>query len=319
MGAVEAAARTLAGIAVRTPLLESPLLNKQLGGRLLVKAEPLQRTGSFKFRGAYNRLSNLEGQDPGRGVVAYSSGNHAQGVAAAAHGLGIAACIVMPADAPRAKLSGTRGWGAEVVIYDRAGESREAIAEALAAERGAVLVKPFDDPFIIAGQGTVGLELAEQARDVGADIDAVLVPCSGGGLSAGIALALSAHVPGAKVLAVEPQGFDDTRQSLAAGRRIAIEPDRETICDALMLRQPGEITFAINRRLLSGGLAVSDNETAAAMRTAAEAFHVVVEPGGAVALAAALSGGFDVRGRTVVAVLSGGNVDPDVYGRLILS
>ncbi len=314
---VEAAARALEGVAVRTPLLESPLLNDCLGGRLLVKAEPLQRTGSFKFRGAFNRLSRITGA-PAGGVVAYSSGNHAQGVAAAARMLDIPACIVMPADAPHAKLDGTRAWGAEVVLYDRDRDSREAIAAGIVAARRAMLVKPFDDPLIIAGQGTVGLELADQAQAAGAALDAVLVPCSGGGLSAGIALALAVRMPDVAVYAVEPEGFDDTARSLAAGRRVANAPGGRSICDALLLPEPGEITFAINRDRLAGGLAVSDAEVVTAMRVAFQQFKVVVEPGGAVALAAALSGRYDIAGKTAAVVLSGGNVDASTFAALVM-
>ncbi len=313
---VEAAGRTLDGVAVRTPLLESPLLSACLGGRLLVKAEPLQRTGSFKFRGAFNRLSRI-GERAAAGVVAYSSGNHAQGVAAAALMLGMPACIVMPDDAPRAKLEGTRAWGAEVVTYDRGRQSREAIAADIGRARGAVLVKPFDDPHVIAGQGTVGLELAAQAAAAGTTLDAVLVPCSGGGLSAGIALALSARMPDARIYAVEPEGFDDTARSLAAGRRVANAPGARSICDALLLSEPGEITFAINRERLAGGLAVSGTEVATAMRVAFQQFKIVVEPGGAVALAAVLSGRYGITGRTVAVVLSGGNVDVDTFAALV--
>ena len=314
---VEAAARTLDGVAVRTPLLESPLLNDCLGGRLLVKAEPLQRTGSFKFRGAYNRLSRIIGT-PAGGVVAYSSGNHAQGVAAAACMLGIPACIVMPADAPHAKLDGTRAWGAEVVPYDRDRDSREAIAAGIVAARRAMLVKPFDDPLIIAGQGTVGLELADQAQVAGAALDAVLVPCSGGGLSAGIALALAARMPDVAVYAVEPEGFDDTARSLAAGRRVANAPGGRSICDALLIPEPGEITFAINHDRLAGGLAVSDADVVTAVRVAFQQFKVVVEPGGSVALAAVLSGRYDIAGKTAAVVLSGGNVDARTFAALVM-
>lgn len=310
---VKDAARVLAGHVVRTPLLESALLNDRVGGRLLVKAEPLQRTGSFKFRGAYNRLSRLDADERARGVVAFSSGNHAQGIAAAAKLLGIPAAIVMPRDAPAIKLANTRGYGAEVVLYDRGRENRDEIAASLAQERGAVLVPSYDDPFIIAGQGTVGLEIAEQARDAGADLDAVIAPCGGGGLISGSALALARECPGVAIYSAEPKGFDDTMRSLAAGARVANDPDAETICDALMLPTPGEMTFAINNRLLEGGLAVSDDDARRAMKAAFECLKLVVEPGGAVALAAVLSGAYSARRKTVAVVCSGGNVDGDVF------
>jgi threonine dehydratase len=313
---IEAAARRIADEAVRTPLLRSHALDARLGARILLKPETLQRTGSFKFRGAYNKIRRLieDGHAP-PAVVAYSSGNHAQGVAAAARLLGVPAVIVMPRDAPRIKLENTRAHGAEIVTYDRLGESRETVAEAILAERNAALVRPFDDPDIIAGQGTVGLELAQQAAVLGLSIDLLLVPCGGGGLVSGCATALSAVSPATKVYAVEPQGFDDTARSLAAGRRLANDGSGHSFCDALLSPQPGELTFEINRRLLAGGLAVDDTEVAAAMKFAFEALKLVIEPGGAVALAAALSGKIDCRGRTVAVVCSGGNVDPVTFCR----
>jgi len=306
---VAAAADRLRGIAVETPLLESDALNALAGGRLLVKAEPLQRTGSFKFRGAYNALATL--RPPA--VVAYSSGNHAQGVALAARLLGIPATIVMPADAPKIKLEGTRALGAEVVTYERDREDREAIGAAIAERTGAVLIRPYDDPLIMAGQGTVGLELAEQAARRGCRLDAALVCCGGGGLIAGCATALRHLVPEMAVHAVEPAAYDDTARSLTAGRREANRPGARSFCDALLAPMPGELTFAVNRRLLAGGLTVSDAEVAHAMRLAFRHLKVVVEPGGAVALAAALAGRVETRGRTIGIVLSGGNVDPALF------
>jgi threonine dehydratase len=314
---VEAAAVRLKGKAVLTPLLESPLLNARLGGRLLVKAEMLQRTGSFKFRGAFNRISLIPQADRARGVIAFSSGNHAQGVAAAAKAFGIAATIIMPSDAPAVKVRNTRALGAEVIFYDRWTESREAIGARLAEETGATLVRPYDDPGIIAGQGTIGLEIAAQAEAAGARLDACVVCCGGGGLVAGTALALADRSPGTPVFAVEPVGFDDTARSLAAGERLANAPGATSFCDAIVTPMPGEVTFRINARLLSGGVAVTDAEVADAMRTAFDALRVVVEPGGAVALAAALSGKVPVEGRTVAVVCSGGNVDPDVFVRVL--
>ena len=314
---VEAAAACLRGEIVTTPLLESAALNERIGGRLLIKAEMLQRTGSFKFRGAFNRLSKLDEAERRRGVVAYSSGNHAQGVAEAARAFGISALIVMPAGAPGVKVAGTRSRGAEVVFYDAASEKREEVAERLAGERGATLVRPFEDADVIAGQGTVGLELAAQARAAQADVDAVLVPCGGGGLIAGTALALAEACPDAGVWAVEPEAFDETRRSLAAGERLGNAPGAKSFCDALLAAMPGEMTFALNRRLLAGGLAVDDASVAAAMRDAFTHLKIVAEPGGAVALAAALSGAFDCRGKTVAVVCSGGNVDPETFARVL--
>jgi threonine dehydratase len=310
IAAIRAAAGRLAGHAVVTPLLESPAVKARLGGRLLVKAEPLQRTGSFKFRGAFNALAQLDAAGRRNGVVAWSSGNHAQGVAAAAQALGVPAVIVMPADAPAIKLANTREYGAEIVLYDRVTEDREAIGRRIAAERGARIVAPYDEPWVIAGQGTCGLEIAAQARERDIRLDAVLIPCGGGGLTAGCCLALAATSPATSVLTVEPAGFDDTRRSLAAGERIANQPGAASFCDALLAPLPGEITFAINRCHLAGALTVSDRETAAAMEFAFAAFKLVVEPGGAVALAAILAGKFAIAGRCVAVVASGGNVDP---------
>ena len=314
---VQAAAVRLAGHAIVTPLLESPLLNETLGGRVLIKAECLQLSGAFKFRGAYNRISQLSDEERQAGVVAYSSGNHAQGVAMVSRKLGVPAVIVMPSDAPEIKLANTRAYGAEVVLYDRETESREEIGARLAAERGSILVPSYDDPFIIAGQGTVGLELVLQAGDMGVKLDAVIVPCGGGGLSSGSALAISHECPETDIYIAEPDGFDDTACSLAAGERLANEAGGKTFCDALILPTPGELTFSINRKLLAGGLSVSDNATARAMAAAFKYFKLVVEPGGAVALAAALSGAYDCRGKTVAVICSGGNVDAGVFARAI--
>ncbi|MEM8766699.1 MAG: threonine/serine dehydratase, partial [Pseudomonadota bacterium] len=294
-------------------LLSNPTLDAMTGANVLLKPECLQRTGSFKFRGACNRLGALSEEERRAGVVAYSSGNHAQGVAAAAQHYGVHATIVMPADAPAIKIERTRGYGAEVILYDRYTESREAIGEALAQETGAVLVRPYDDPFIIAGQGTAGLELAQQAAAQGAELDAVLVCCGGGGLTAGIAVALAAESPKTQLYAVEPEGFDDHARSLASGRIEQNDPSARSICDALLAPEPGELTFSINRRALAGGLVVSDEEARAAMRFAFEQLKLVLEPGGAVALAAVLSGKLDVAGKTVGVVLSGGNVAPDFF------
>jgi len=310
---VRDAAGRLRGRAVRTPLLHSPQLDALLGCRLLVKAECLQRTGSFKFRGAYNAISRLDAAARERGVVAFSSGNHAQGVAAAAQLLGVPATIVMPADAPAIKVANTRFYGAEVVLYDRTTEDREAIAARLAEERGLATVRPFDDPHVIAGQGTAGLELMEQAAEAGALPDAVIAPASGGGLVAGIGLAARAAHPGVELFCAEPDGYDDHARSLAAGERVAITPDRPSIADALLVDRPGALTFAINRRQLAGSLIVGDREAQAAMAAAFQYLKIVVEPGGAVALAAVLTGKLPVRGRTIAVVASGGNVDAETY------
>lgn len=307
---VKAAARRLAGHARRTPLLAGTPLDRLTGGRILLKLETLQHTGSFKFRGAWNRLARLDADERVAGVVAFSSGNHAQGVAEAARRLGIRATIVMPSDAPRVKIQATRDMGAEVVEYDRVHESREQIAAKLAEERGATLVPSFDDPDVIAGQGTVGLEIAEQAGDLGLTLDDVVVCCSGGGLTAGITVALGELAPQAALWTAEPEGHDDHRRSLASGRRQRNEPGGPaTICDALLAPMPGELTFAINQSRLRGGLAVSDDEVRRAMAFAARTLKLVVEPSGAVALACVLSGKLDVRDRTVAVTLSGANVD----------
>lgn len=306
---VEAAAQQLAGVARRTPLLESELLNDSIGGRLLIKAEPLQRTGSFKFRGAYNAISRL-GKKP---VVAFSSGNHAQGVALAAKLLGVPATIVMPSDAPLIKQENTAAYGADLRLIDRYRDSREEIGDEIAKKTGAVLVKPYDDPMVMAGQGTVGLEIAEQAKEIGARLDAVIICCGGGGLTSGCCLALSELSPHTALYSAEPVSHDDTRRSLKAGERLGIMPGSETICDALMAPIPGELTFPINQRLLTGGLAVSDDEASRAMAKAFQTLKLVIEPGGAVALAAALSGQIDIKGKTIAVVASGGNVDPAVF------
>lgn len=307
---VRDAARRIKGVAVRTPLLEFAPLNERVGHRVLVKFEGAQRTGSFKFRGAYNRLSRIPVNRRPAGVVAWSSGNHAQGVADAARLLGIPAMIVMPADAPAIKIANTRALGAEVVSYDRYTQSREEMATALADERGAVLVPSFDDPYIIAGQGTAGLEILEQAAQAGATIGRVLVCCGGGGLVAGIATAIKDTAPGIAIYSVEPRAFDDTARSLASGQREAVPADARSICDALLAPTPGALTFPINQALLSGGLSVTDEQVRAAMRFALQSMKLVVEPGGAVALAAALEGIAPPADGATVVMVSGANVDP---------
>jgi threonine dehydratase len=314
---IEAAARRIAGAAVVTPLLESPALNERVGGRVLIKAETLQRVGAFKFRGAYNRLSQLTPDQRARGVVAFSSGNHAQGVALAARLLEMPAVIVIPADAPRVKIDATRAHGAEIRLYDRASEDREAIAHAIAARRGAVIVPAYDDVDIIAGQGTVGLEIAAQAAIAGCAMDLVMGPVGGGGLMSGVGLAIRTSHPGCEFVGVEPEGFDDTRRSIEAGERTPAPPARRSLCDALEAPMPGRLTFPILQRTLSAVLTVNDAEVAEAMRYAFGALKLVVEPGGSVALAALLSGRLVLEGRTAAIILSGGNVDPALFARVL--
>jgi threonine dehydratase len=314
---VDAAASRLAGVALRTPLISSPVLDAAIGARVFLKAETLQRTGSFKFRGAYNKLSTIPQERRSGGVVAYSSGNHAQGVAAAAKILGMPAVIVMPSDAPRPKRERTAALGAEVVLYDRDREDRTAIAREIAARRGAVLVPPFDDPMVIAGQGTAGREIVEDLTALGLKPDMVVVGASGGGLIAGIALAIKARVPGAKFYSAEPEGFDDTARSFKSGRREVNARMSGTICDALMTNTPGAITFEINRKLVGEGISASDAEVGRAVAFAFRELKLVVEPGGAIGLAALLAGKLDVKDKVVVGVLSGGNVDAELFHQLI--
>jgi threonine dehydratase len=314
---IDAAAQVLAPYAVRTPLLSSPALDERVGARVLLKPEMLQRTGSFKFRGAFNKISSIPMSEREGGVVAFSSGNHAQGVAAAARLLNMQATIVMPADAPLSKRERTKGYGAEVVLYDRDREDREAIARAIAAKRGATLVPPYDDPKIIAGQGTIGLEIVTDLTALGVTPDIAVAPASGGGLIAGIATAIKAKFPQTSLMSAEPEGFDDHARSLRAGKREPHRAEGRTICDALMASIPGELTFAINQRLLSQGVTASDDEVAVAVSFVFRELKLVVEPGGAVGLAALLAGRIDARGKTVVIVLSGGNVDADLFARLI--
>jgi len=313
---IEAAATRLEGTAVRTPLLRNHALDEAAGGRVLVKPECLQVTGSFKIRGAYNFLSQLTPEEAQRGVVAFSSGNHAQGVAAAGAMLGVHTAIVMPEDAPRAKLENTRRLGGEVITYDRYTGDREAIARDLANERGAVVVPSYDHDYIIAGQGTVGLEIARQCQELRVSPDHVLVCCGGGGLVSGSAVALKHHFPDTKVHSVEPEEFDDTARSLRSGNHEHIADSARSICDALQAHMPGKLTFDIMKRLLSEGLTVSDDEVRAAMRFAFQNLKLVVEPGGAVALAALLAHKLETAGKTTVIVVSGGNVDKELYAEI---
>ncbi len=311
------AARVLAGVAVRTPLLSNEVLNKRIGAQVFLKAEVLQRTGSFKFRGAYNRIARIPKEESKSGVVAFSSGNHAQGVACAARLRSMPAVIVMPSDAPLAKIERTKSYGAEVVFFDREKDDREAIGRRIAQERGAVLVPPFDDPFVIAGQGTVGREICEDLAIQRIAPDFVLTPASGGGLAAGISLAVKEKYPLAQILTVEPAGFDEHAHSFKSGKRERNARATGSICDALLAPAPGEITFEINRRLVGAGVAATDNEVRIAMRFAFDELKLVVEPGGAIALAALLAGTLNVRGKTVAIVLSGGNVDAKLFAEII--
>ena len=314
---IDAAAATLAPVAVRTPLLPAPVPGAQFQANVFVKPEVLQRTGSFKFRGAYNKLASIPQAERANGVVAFSSGNHAQGVAHAATLLGMHATIVMPSDAPVAKRQRTKAFGADVVLYDRDRDDREAIARDIAGKCGSTMVPPYDDPYVIAGQGTVGREIAEDLAGLGLSPDVVIVPASGGGLLAGVSTAVKARFPETQMIVAEPKGFDDHARSLRAGHREAHEAKGRTICDALMAAIPGEITFAINSRLLSAAVEASDEEVGRAVGFAFRELKLVVEPGGSVGLAALLAGRLDVAGKTVVIVLSGGNVDADLYARLI--
>ncbi len=307
---IEDAAIRLQGVARRTPLLESDDLNARANARLLLKCEMFQPMGAFKIRGAWNTVSNLSVEQRKRGVVTFSSGNHAQAVALAASRLGIPATIVMPSDAPQIKIARTRQYGGTVLTYDRLGNDREAIAAERAAATGATMIPPYDHPDVIAGQGTVGLEIVQQCREIGVRPDAAIVPCSGGGLVAGCALVLRKEWPDIRIYAAEPEGFDDTARSLKSGQRETNLPGATSICDALLVPAPGELTFEINRALLTGGLAVSDMEVISAIRHAFSDARLVTEPGGATGLAAALHAKADIAGKTVCIVLSGGNIDP---------
>lgn len=314
---IDAAARVIAPYAIRTPLLCFPVLNERVGAKVFLKPEMLQRTGSFKFRGAFNKVFSIPPDKRAGGVVAFSSGNHAQGVAAAAKILDMQATIVMPADAPLSKRERTKSYGAEVVLYDRDRDDREAISRGIAEKRSATLVRPYDDPFVIAGQGTAGREIAEDMASLGLSPDIVVAPASGGGLIAGVATAVKARYPLAEIVVAEPEAFDDHGISLTSGHREPHPPAGRTICDALMALIPGEMTFAINSKLLARGVTASDAEVGAAVAFAYRELKLVVEPGGAVGLAALLAGRLEVAGKNVVIVLSGGNVDADLFAELV--
>ena len=310
---MRAAAARLAGVAVRTPLLRSSALDERTGGEMFLKAENLQRAGAFKIRGAFNKVSAMSPEERRAGVAAYSSGNHAQAVSLAAQLHGIPAVILMPEDAPASKVAATRGYGAEVVPFDRYTEDRAALGAALAADRGLVLVPPYDDPFVMAGQGTTGLEIA---RDEPA-LDVLMAPVGGGGLIAGSGTAAKALLPGVRVVGVEPEGADDTKRSLEAGERVALQSYPRTIADGLQIDRPGRLTFEVNRTVIDQIVLVSDEEIIEAMRFLFEQVKLVVEPSGAVCVAALLAGKLDVRDARVAAILSGGNIDIERFRRLV--
>ncbi|WP_051987897.1 threonine/serine dehydratase [Bosea sp. UNC402CLCol] len=314
---VAAAALRISGHVVKTPLIANDELDRILSAKVLLKAETLQTTGSFKFRGALNRVLRMTPAERKGGIVAWSSGNHALAISAVAARNGIKATILMPSDAPRTKIEGAERFGGTVRLYDRATEVRETIGAEIAAATGAVIIPPYDDPDIMAGQGTVALELAEQARERGVSLEMLAVSCSGGGLAAGCAIAMNGASPDTRVFCVEPAGFDDTARSLASGRRESNAPGARSLCDALQVATPGELTFPVNQALLAGAVAVTDDEVRRAMRLAHDLLKLVVEPGGVAPLAAALAGKLDVAGKTVALVLSGGNVDHDTFARCI--
>jgi threonine dehydratase len=313
---IEGAAERLSGIAVETPLLQNAELDQSVDGRVLLKPESFQPIGSFKIRGAYNLLSQLSAEEARHGAVAWSSGNHAQGVALAGKLLGIKTTIVMPEDAPQAKLNNTRRLGGEIVTYDRYTEDREAIARGIAAERGAAIVPSYDHPHIIAGQGTVGLEIARQSQALGLPADQVVIPCGGGGLTSGCTVALKACLEHVSVYTVEPEHYDDTAKSLENGARVSISQTTPSICDALLAETPGQMTFDIMHRLGVRGLVVSEEEIRNAIRFAFRHLKLVVEPGGAAALAAILAGKLDTKDKTTAVVLSGGNIDVELFAEI---
>jgi threonine dehydratase len=317
LGLIDDATAALRGVVTRTPLLRNAEVDARLGGRLLIKAEQNQRTGAFKIRGAFNCVRQMTDDERRRGAVTYSSGNHAQGLALAARLVGTSAVIVMPADTPRAKMEATAALGAEIVTYDRDTEISDDVVARIQAETGRVRVPPSGDTRVLAGAATAVVELLDQAAEIDAAPDAVLVPCGGGGLTAATAFVTNARAPGARVYAVEPEAFDDTRRSLAAGERVANPPGRRTICDSIMTPKPNEQTFEINKRLLAGGLVASDDAVRTAMRFAFQHYKTVVEPGAAVGLAAVLSGAIEISGKTVAVFTTGGNVDPERFFDLI--
>jgi threo-3-hydroxy-L-aspartate ammonia-lyase len=314
---VLAADKAIRGVVTRTPLLENPDVNAILGGRLLIKAENMQRTGAFKIRGAYNCIRQLTASQKARGVVTYSSGNHAQGVALAARMLGSDALIVMPDDVPLAKMEATRALGARIVTFSRDTDSSDDVVEQLRIETGRIIVPPSADPRVLAGSGTVALELLEQAAALDARPDTIVTPCGGGGLTAATAIVMQALSPQTRVFSAEPDLFDDTRRSLAAGKRLANPVGQRTICDAIMTLIPNHLTFPINLDLLAGGVAASDDDIRRAMRFAFEQYRIVVEPGAAAGIAAILNGQIDIKGKVIATVVTGGNIDPARFCGLI--
>ncbi|KKJ76777.1 pyridoxal-5'-phosphate-dependent protein [Kiloniella litopenaei] len=307
------AQQQLNGKSIYTPLLENATLNHLTGGRVFLKAEVLQHTGSFKLRGAYNFISTLTEKQKKRGLLTYSSGNHAQGVAYASKLLGAKATIIMPSDAPQIKIDNTRAYGAEVILYDRYNEDRETIGANIMHSSGALLIPPYDHPLIIAGQGTCGLEILEQLSPQGVHLDAVVSCFGGGGLTSGIALAFEQKSASTKIYSAEPQGFDDMARSLVSGKRLSNEVSARSICDAVLTPTPGQVTFSICNDLLEQGLVVTDDEVKAAVKFAFNTLKVVVEPGGAVALAAILHKKIETKKKAIALTLSGGNVDPSIF------
>jgi threonine dehydratase len=307
----------LMGHKLVTPLLSSPFLDEIAGKRIFVKPECLQHTGSFKYRGAFSAVSALPEETRAKGVIAFSSGNHAQGVALAARQHGISSVIIMPADAPKTKIDNTRALGAEVVLYDREHEDRDEIGARISRERNLTLIKPFDEPEVIAGQGTCGLEIAEQAAELGITVADVLVCCGGGGLTSGIALALEQDAPNMRVRPVEPEGFDDVCRSLISGKIERNPTTLGSLCDAIVTLSPGQLTFPIMQRLCHAGITVTEEQALHAVQLAHDRLKITVEPGGAVALAAALFHGDQITSDCLIAVASGGNVDRDVFERAL--
>ena len=314
---IQKAAERLRSVAVVTPLLEFPLLNEQVGGRILLKAETLQTTGSFKIRGAYNRISQMSEAERARGLIAWSSGNHAQGVARAAQLVGTPATILMPEDAPRTKVDGAKALGAEVIFFNRYTEDREEIGHRIAKERGLVLVPSYDDEHVIAGQGTCGLEIAQQAKAMGLVLDQLLVCAGGGGLTSGCAIAFADEMPNAKIYTVEPEGYDDIALSLKKGELVRVDTSRKSIADALLPPTPGHLTWPILKALVEKGLVVTEDQIREAVRYGFRNLNLKIEPGGAVTLAAVLSGAIDVTDKVTAITLSGGNVDAEIFAGLI--
>ena len=316
---IKNAQATLNGHIVATPLLQAPLLNAQLGARIFIKPECLQKTGSFKIRGATNRIKNLRGDEAARGVVAFSSGNHAQGIACAAKEADIKATIIMPEDTPNIKLSNTKQYGANVITYDRYTQDRLVVAEQVVNETGGILIPPFDDPFVMAGQGTVGLEIADQLKSINIEPDYLMVPVGGGGLLSGTSVGFEHSFPEGQIYGVEPENFDDLTRSLASGKIEKNNLNARSICDAILTNSPGQLTFPIIKKYVSGGLTVSDDQAMAAMKTAYEHFKIVCEPGAAVGLAAILNEKLDIKNKNVVIVISGGNVDLALFQQALNS